>query len=85
MTIPNMIIFWQNSLEIIKKLKKLKYDYLQYNYFFRNGKIWLFAIWVFFQKKSHISLKNIKKKTYAPASSSLLNIKNLQGMRVGFN
>ena len=49
-----------------------KYDYFQYEYFFK--KIVIFR------------LKNVtKKKTYPPPSFSLLDIKNLQGMRVGFN
>ena len=61
MTICNITIFSEMA----------KYDYLQYEYFFK--------------KKVIFRLKILKKKTYAPASSSLLNIKNLQGMRVGFN
>ena len=38
-------------------LKNIKYDYLQYDYFFEIGKIWLFVIWLFFWKNSHISRK----------------------------
>ena len=57
MTIPNMTIFWDDNMIFTVYMKKHKYDYLQYDYFFENFEIWLFAIWVFFQKLSHISLE----------------------------
>ena len=44
MTIWIWLLFWKN----------IKYDYLQYDYFFENEKIWLFVIWLFFWKNSHI-------------------------------
>ena len=50
MTIWIWLFFW----------KLIEYDYLQYDYYFRKSKIWLFAIWLFFEKNEEIWLFAIR-------------------------
>ena len=50
MTIWIWLFFW----------KFIEYDYLQYDYYFRKSKIWLFAIWLFFEKNEEIWLFAIR-------------------------